>query len=61
MEKNPQPNTKQQKKSRKKEQHPKLYVVNRLKDGTIRKSMKGYEVPYNETTAIAYRLLAEYS
>lgn len=50
-----------QTKPRKKAEYPKLHVVNRLKDGTIRESMKGYEVPYNETTAIAYRLLAEYS
>lgn len=40
---------------------PKLRVVNKLKDGTIRVSMKGYEVPYNETTDVAYRLLAQYS
>jgi len=29
-----------------------------MADGTVRESMKGYTLPYNETTKIAYDLLA---
>lgn len=33
-------------------------VTHILADGTTRKSMKGYEVPYNENTSLAYYMLA---
>ena len=46
---------------RNKEENFKLRVINKLKDGTIRESMKDYEVPYNDTTDIAYQLLTQYS
>ena len=38
----------------------KIKIVHRMADGTIRDSVKGYEIPYNDTTAIAYKLLAKW-
>lgn len=36
----------------------KVYVTHTMADGSVRDSVAGYDVPYNETTAIAYNILA---
>lgn len=38
-----------------------INVTHIMADGTIRESMKGYVVPYNENTKDAFRLIAECS
>ena len=39
----------------------KIKVIHIMADGTIRNSVYGYEIPYNEQTAIAYQLLAKWN
>lgn len=36
-------------------------ITHIMADGSVRDSVKGYVVPYNEHTAICYELLAKYS
>lgn len=38
----------------------KIRIIHTMADGTIRDSVEGYEVPYNDTTAIAYELLVKW-
>jgi ferredoxin-fold anticodon binding domain-containing protein len=39
----------------------KIKIVHKMADGTIRDSIDGYEIPYNEKTAITYRLLEKWA
>ena len=39
----------------------KIKIVHRMADGTIRDSINGYEIPYNNTTAITYRLIEKWA
>jgi hypothetical protein len=36
-------------------------ITHIMADGTVRDSVKGYVIPYNEHTAICYELLAKYA
>lgn len=36
-------------------------ITHIMADGSVRDSIEGYVVPYNEHTAICYELLAKYS
>lgn len=38
-----------------------IKIAHIMADGTNRDSIKGYKVPYNDKTAIAYRLLAKWA
>ena len=39
----------------------KIKVVHTMADGTVRNSVEGYEIPFNDTTATAYHLLAKWA
>ena len=39
----------------------KIKITHIMADGTIRDSIDGYEIPYNEKTAIAYQLLLKWA
>ena len=39
----------------------KIKIIHKMADGTIRDSVEGYEIPYNEETAITYQLLAKWA
>jgi len=39
----------------------KIKITHIMADGTIRNSVDGYEIPYNEVTAIVYQLLAKWA
>jgi len=39
----------------------KIKIVHTMADGTVRDSVEGYVIPYNETTAITYELLAKWA
>ena len=36
-----------------------ITITHTMADGTIRDSINGYEVPYNETTSTAYQLISQ--
>ena len=36
-----------------------IKIIHKMADGTIRDSVNGYIVPYNEKTSVAYELLAK--
>ena len=38
--------------------HPR--VIHTMADGTVRDSIEGYVVPYNEKTAVCYKMLAKW-
>ena len=38
-----------------------IKIIHTMADGTVRDSIKGYEMPYNDTTAIAYELLTKWT
>lgn len=44
------------KKSKKKEKEP-IKITHIMRDGTERKSVEGYVIPYNEQTKIVYMML----
>ena len=39
----------------------KIKIIHTLADGTVRDSIEGYEIPYNDTTTIAYQLLTKWT
>lgn len=39
----------------------KIRIIHKMADGTVRDSVDGYEIPYNETTAITYQFLAKWA
>ncbi|MCL2083964.1 MAG: hypothetical protein FWH06_01735 [Oscillospiraceae bacterium] len=39
----------------------KINIIHAMADGTLRASIDGYIIPYNETTEAAYRLLAKWA
>jgi len=41
--------------------HSKIKIIHTMADGTVRDSVEGYEIPYNETTAVVYDLLAKWT
>ena len=43
----------------KKNIEPRFTIVHKMADGTIRDSVKDYEIPYNQMTAVVYDLLAK--
>ena len=47
----------------KKKEKPKeeIIIIHKMADGSIRDSIEGYEVPYNETTAGAYHILMRWA
>ena len=38
-----------------------IKIIHTMADGTVRDSIEGYEIPYNDTTAVAYDLLAKWT
>ena len=38
-----------------------IKIAHTMKDGTTRDSAEGYEIPYDDTTAAAYNLLAKWA
>lgn len=36
-------------------------IIHTMADGSVRDSIEGYEIPYNETTAIAYDLIVKWA
>jgi hypothetical protein len=39
----------------------KIRIIHTMNDGTNRDSIDGYEIPYNDTTAIAYKLMEKWT
>ena len=35
-------------------------IIHTMADGTVRDSVEGYEIPYNEKTAVVYNLIAKW-
>ena len=38
-----------------------LKITHTMADGTVLDSVEGYEIPYNDTTAVVYNLLAKWT
>ena len=36
-------------------------IIHTMADGTVRDSVAGYEIPFNDTTAVAYNLLVKWT
>ena len=39
----------------------KIKIIHKMADGTVRDTINGYEIPFNEETAITYQLLSKWS
>lgn len=39
----------------------KIKIIHTMADGTVRESIEGYVIPYNDTTAITYELLVKWT
>ena len=38
-----------------------IKIIHTMADGTVRDSIEGYEIPYNEVTAVVYDLLIKWA